>query len=109
MPGGQTTCAKAGSGASECGAGIPKGTPIKFVWANQPESAAATGVLESEAFASEAKQAAGIDVTFQTKTFDFLTSNYNNQNPAVEEVRQRLGRQQLRRNQHRLLPDCRTA
>jgi peptide/nickel transport system substrate-binding protein len=82
VPGGQTTCAKAGSGASECGAGIPKGTPIKFVWANQPESAASTGVLESYAFGSEAKKAAGIDVVFQTKSFDFLTSNYNNQNPA---------------------------
>jgi peptide/nickel transport system substrate-binding protein len=84
VPGGQTTCAKPGSGSGQCGAGIPAGTPIKFVWANQPESAAATGVLESEAFASTAKQYAGINVTFQTKTFDFLTSNYNNQNPAAK-------------------------
>ncbi len=84
VPGGQTTCAKPGSGASECGAGIPKGTPIKFVWANQPESAASTGVLESYAFGSEAKKAAGIDVVFQTKNFNFLTSNYNDQNPAAK-------------------------
>jgi peptide/nickel transport system substrate-binding protein len=83
-PGGETTCAKPGSGASDCGAGIPKGTPIKFVWANQPESAASTGVLESYAFGSEAKKAAGVDVTFQTKTFDFLTSDYNDQNPAAK-------------------------
>ena len=83
-PGGETTCAKPGTGAGECGAGIPKGTPIKFVWANQPESAAATGVLESQAFASEAKAAAGIDITFVNKTFDFLTSNYNDQNPAAK-------------------------
>ncbi len=83
-PGGETTCAKPGTGSSECGAGIPKGTPIKFVWANQPESAAATGVIESEAFASEAKAAAGIDITFQNKTFNFLTSNYNDQNPAAK-------------------------
>jgi peptide/nickel transport system substrate-binding protein len=82
VPNGQTTCAKAGTSASECGAGIPKGTPLKFVWANQPESASTTGVLESEAFASEAKQAAGIDVQLQTKTFNFLVSNYNNANPA---------------------------
>lgn len=81
-PGGQTVCAKPGSGARECGAGIPKGTPIKFVWANLPESASATGVLESEEFASVAKQYAGVNVTFQSKTFNFLTSNYNNQNPA---------------------------
>ena len=69
---------------SDCGAGIPEGTPIKFVWANLPESVSATGALESEAFASQAKQAAGIDVSFQTKTFNFLTSNYNNQNPAAK-------------------------
>ncbi|HEX3616043.1 MAG TPA: ABC transporter substrate-binding protein [Solirubrobacteraceae bacterium] len=90
-PGGQTTCAKAGSGAGDCGAGIPAGTPIKFVWANQPESAAATGVLESYAFASEAKKAAGVDVTFQTKTFDFLTSEYNDQNPAAKKYQSSWG------------------
>jgi peptide/nickel transport system substrate-binding protein len=44
VPGGQTTCAKPGSGSGECGAGIPAGTPIKFTWANQPESSATTGV-----------------------------------------------------------------
>ncbi len=82
-PGGQTTCAKAGTASNECGAGIPAGTPIKFVWANLPESTASTGVLESEAFASEAKQAAGINVSFVTKTFNFLTANYNNANPAA--------------------------
>jgi len=82
-PGGETVCAKAGTGANACGAGIPAGTPFKFVWANQPESAAATGVLESEAFASEAKQAAGVNVDLVTKTFNFLVSNYNDQNPAA--------------------------
>jgi peptide/nickel transport system substrate-binding protein len=83
-PGGETTCAKPGSGAQECGAGIPKGTPIKFVWANVPESVNSTGVLESYAFASEAKKAAGIDVSFSTKTFNFLTQFYNDQNPAAK-------------------------
>jgi peptide/nickel transport system substrate-binding protein len=29
-PGGTTTCASAGTGASDCGAGIPAGTPLKF-------------------------------------------------------------------------------
>ena len=84
-PGGVTTCGRPGIGAGECGAGIPRGTPIKFVWANQPESASSTGVLESYAFGSEAKMAAGINVTFQSKTFDFLTSNYNDQNPASKD------------------------
>ncbi len=83
VPNGQTTCQKAGTGADECGAGIPAGTPLKFVWANQPSSASSTGVLESEALASVAKQDAGINIDLQTKTFNFLTSNYNNQNPAA--------------------------
>jgi peptide/nickel transport system substrate-binding protein len=83
VPNGTTTCAKPGTGANECGAGIPKGTPIKFVWATQPESAAATGVLEAESFESEAKSL-GIGVTIQYKTFSFLTSNYNDQNPAAK-------------------------
>ena len=83
VPGGRTTCIKPGTASNECGAGIPAGTPIAFVWANQPESVATTGALESEVVASEARQAAGIDITLQTKTFNFLTSNYNDQNPAA--------------------------
>ena len=63
VPNGQSTCAKAGSGAGECGAGIPAGTPFKFVWANQPESVSSTGALESEALASIAKQQAGINIS----------------------------------------------
>jgi peptide/nickel transport system substrate-binding protein len=82
-PGGTTTCQKPGTGAGDCGAGIPKGTPIEFVWANLPESVATTGALESEVIASEAKQAAGINIQLQTKTFNFLISNYNDQNPAA--------------------------
>lgn len=83
VPGGTTTCAKPGTAAGECGAGIPAGTPISLVWANQPQASATTGVLESEAFASEAKQAAGINVQLQTKTFNFLISNYNDASPAA--------------------------
>jgi peptide/nickel transport system substrate-binding protein len=83
VPNGTTTCVKPGTASSECGAGIPAGTPIAFVWANQPEAVATVGALESEVVASEAKQAAGINITLQTKTFNFLTSNYNDQNPAA--------------------------
>ena len=82
VPGGTTTCAKPGTGAHNCGAGIPKGTPIKFVWATQPESAAAAGVLEAEAFASQAKKL-GINVSLQFKQFNFLVSNYNDTNPKA--------------------------
>jgi peptide/nickel transport system substrate-binding protein len=82
VPDGQSTCQKAGSGAGECGAGIPAGTPFKFVWANQPTSASTTGALESETLGSEAKHAAGINIQFTTKTFNFLVSNYTNTSPA---------------------------
>ncbi|MGA2469075.1 MAG: ABC transporter substrate-binding protein [Solirubrobacteraceae bacterium] len=82
VPGGTTTCAKPGTGSGECGAGIPAGTPISFVWANQPEAVATTGALEAEVVESDAKQA-GIDITLQTKAFNFLTANYNDQNPAA--------------------------
>lgn len=81
-PNGTTTCAKPGAGPHQCGAGIPKGTPISFTWANLPYAESSTGVLESEAFSSEAKKAAGINVKFVTKSFTILTSDYNNQVPA---------------------------
>ena len=40
-----------------------------------------TGVLESEALGSIAKQQAGINIVFQTKTFNFLVSKYTNTSP----------------------------
>ena len=83
VPGGTTTCVKPGTAAGDCGAGIPAGTPISFVWANQPESVSTTGALESEVVSSEAKQAAGINIQLQTKTFNFLTSDYNDASPAA--------------------------
>ena len=82
VPGGQTTCAKPGSGAGECGAGIPKGTPFKFVWVYIPASEAPVAPLTSEAFASEAKAAAGIDISLSVKTFNFAFANYNDATPA---------------------------
>jgi peptide/nickel transport system substrate-binding protein len=82
-PGGETTCAKPGTAQDECGAGIPAGTPIRFVWANPPRSLSAVGALESAAFAGEAKRAAGIDVTLVSKPFSSLIADYDDQNPAA--------------------------
>ncbi len=59
----------------------------------------------SEAIASEAKQAAGINIQLVTKTFNFLVSEYTNTVPARPQEPQRLGRQQLRRPVSGLLPD----
>ena len=83
-PGGLTTCAKPGTSDTECGAGIPAGTKFEFTWANVPKATAPAAVLVSQAFASEAEQAAGIKIDFVTKAFNFLTANYNNQNPAAK-------------------------
>jgi peptide/nickel transport system substrate-binding protein len=71
-PGGTTTCAKAGTSSSECGSGIPKGTPLTWnlVYANSP---AVTGT-QVEALASNAKQV-GITMTLSSKTFNYMISN----------------------------------
>ncbi|MDQ6776275.1 MAG: ABC transporter substrate-binding protein [Actinomycetota bacterium] len=83
VPNGQTTCAKAGTAAGDCGAGIPAGTPLSFTWANEPQQVSSVYALESEALASEAKQAAGINITLLTKPFNFLVANYNDANPGA--------------------------
>ena len=82
-PGGQTTCRRPGTAAGECGAGIPKGTPIKLVWANVSSATSPVGALESTIFAADAERAAGIDVSFVSGKFSFLTAEYNDQNPSA--------------------------
>ncbi len=82
VPGGQSTCAKAGSGAGECGAGIPAGTPFTFTWWYVPASFQAFESLESESFASAAKQYAGINVQLGEKTLNYIIANYNDADPA---------------------------
>lgn len=81
VPGGQTTCEKEGSGEAECGAGIPKGTPIKFSWYYIPPSETAVASLESEAFASEAKKQAGIVIELHEKPFNYLVESFDDVNP----------------------------
>jgi peptide/nickel transport system substrate-binding protein len=82
--GGQSTCAKAGTGAGECGAGIPAGTPLKFTLYSTPAGETESIPLESDAFASAAKSV-GIDVVQGVKTFNFETQNFNNTNPAAKQ------------------------
>ena len=69
-------------GAGDCGAGIPKGTPFKFVWVYAPASEAPVIPLTSEAFTSEAKAAAGIDVSLSEKTLNYSIANYDDATPA---------------------------
>ncbi len=72
---GVQTCESAGSGASNCGAGIPKGTQLAYTLVYNNGSPAITA--EDTAFASDAKQA-GIKVSLVGKTFNYILSNYYN-------------------------------
>ena len=81
VPNGTSTCQKPGTGAGECGAGIPKGTPFAFTWAYLAPTSVVMQSLESEALASQAAKI-GIKITLQSKEFNFLIQNYNDVNPA---------------------------
>jgi peptide/nickel transport system substrate-binding protein len=83
VPKGQTTCQKAGSGAGECGAGIPAGTPLTFNWVDLPPSESPSSALEGQAFASEAKTAVGITVELQSRTFDYQLANFDDADPSA--------------------------
>ncbi len=74
-PGGTTTCQKPGTSSTECGAGIPSGTPLSFNWFYENEQPYAG--LESQAFASEAAKV-GMKIQLTGKTFNFLYSTYDN-------------------------------
>jgi peptide/nickel transport system substrate-binding protein len=71
VPGGTSTCAKAGTGAGECGAGIPAGTKLAFnvLYVNDP-SIVGEQITD---WASDAKKV-GIDVTLQAGTFDHVVA-----------------------------------
>ena len=72
-PGGTDTCAKPGSGSNECGAGIPKGTPLSFnfIYSTSPS------LLGQQAtdLTSKAKQA-GIQIKLQSSNFNYMITNY---------------------------------
>ncbi len=71
--GGTDVCQSAGSGANQCGAGIPAGTPLKFNLIYNSGS----NLISSEMtdLVSKAKQA-GINITLQSSNFNFMISNY---------------------------------
>jgi len=74
VPNGTTTCAKPGTAANECGAGIPAGT--KLAW-NMPYAADnSTSIGMATAFASALK-AVGMNVTLKSSTFNTIIENDN--------------------------------
>jgi peptide/nickel transport system substrate-binding protein len=83
VPNGTTTCASPGTGANQCGAGIPKGTPLSFTWYTLNSASGPYVPLTDEAITSEAKQAAGINVALHQQTFNYVASNFNDPDPSV--------------------------
>lgn len=75
VPDGRTTCENPGTGADQCGAGIPKGQAISFTLAsaNTPSYVGARDI----AFASQAKKL-GIEVKVVTKSLNYMYANYGN-------------------------------
>jgi peptide/nickel transport system substrate-binding protein len=69
---GTDTCAKPGTGAGECGSGIPAGTKLSF---NLIYNAVSPITQEVEDLASNAK-AAGITVNLSASNFNFMINNY---------------------------------
>lgn len=81
VPNGTDTCAKPGTGAGECGAGIPAGTKLAF---NLIYNTTSPYTQEDEDLASDAKQA-GIVISLQGSNFNYIISNYNDAaSPANE-------------------------
>jgi len=78
-PGGVDVCKNAGSGANQCGPGIPAGTKLarNLIYSTNP---AIIGQQVTD-LASQAKKA-GIEIKLQTSNFNFMISNYNNPSPA---------------------------
>jgi len=74
-PGGTDVCASAGTGPSDCGAGIPAGTKLAFplVYGSNPTIIA----QQVEDLASDASKA-GVHITLSSSTFNYMVENYNN-------------------------------
>jgi peptide/nickel transport system substrate-binding protein len=70
VPNGTTTCQNAGTGAGQCGAGIPTGTALSWNLYYASGATIAQGLVE--AWVSNLKQV-GINVSLSSKTFNYIT------------------------------------
>jgi len=72
-PGGTDVCAKAGTAAGDCGAGIPAGTKLawNYIYSSTPN------LIGEQAtdFVSKARQA-GIQITLSSSNFNYMIANY---------------------------------
>jgi peptide/nickel transport system substrate-binding protein len=73
VPNGTDTCAKAGTAAGDCGAGIPAGTKLAF---NMIYSTSPTLIGDQATdLVSKAKQV-GINITLSSSNFNYMIANY---------------------------------
>jgi len=77
-PGGTDTCAQAGTGPGDCGAGIPAGTKLAFnlIYVNSPALAG----QECTALASAAASA-GITINLSSATYNYIITYYDDPVP----------------------------
>jgi peptide/nickel transport system substrate-binding protein len=80
-PNGTDTCAKPGTGAGECGAGVPVGTKLAF---NLIYNTTPPIPNQVEDLASDAK-AAGIEIALSGSNFNFMIQNYNDSASTANE------------------------
>lgn len=82
VPGSTDTCVKPGTGAGQCGAGIPAGTRLQWnIIANTSPSIILEQVTD---LVSQAKKA-GITMNLSTSNFNFMVQNYNDPAAPKEE------------------------
>ena len=74
VPNGTDTCIKAGTGAGECGAGIPAGT--KLEWSLIYGTSPAVIGEQVQDLASEAKKI-GMTINLSSSNFNYMIANYN--------------------------------
>jgi peptide/nickel transport system substrate-binding protein len=83
VPGGVDTCQRPGTGADECGAGIPAGT--RLAWNLNSYTTVSLIQDEDTDFVSEAAKA-GIKITMSPATFDYIVQNDDNPaSPGTED------------------------
>jgi peptide/nickel transport system substrate-binding protein len=74
-PGGTDVCSDAGTGPSQCGAGIPAGTPLSF----NLYYSTSTNIIGEQctAYASAAKQA-GVNIQLKSSNYNYIITYYDN-------------------------------
>ena len=99
VPGGTDTCAKPGTGASQCGAGIPAGT--KLAWNYIYSSSPALIGNQATDFVSKAKQA-GINITLSEQQLQL--HDHQLHRPGRPGEHEQVGDDGLRRRDRRPYP-----